>query len=403
MKTVPPRRTACITSTGCISNLLDGTTYEQLLGRAGYEMVTDLERADLILINSCAFNLLKEEESVGILRQAQQHGRPGARIVVCGCMPGINRERLNQLHSGVTFGPRDPSALLEMLQIPATEPLADDGPISFYQYAPLKRLIYRAKNVVEDVPGLRDLGLVRRLLSPLFIYRRGLFCLRIENGCAGTCSYCAIRFAKGRTRSRPMAAIQAEWQRALAEGHQEFVLVGDEITSYGSDLGDGLTVLDVMEPMLRSDRVRRLYLESFEPSFMIARFEELATALATGKIPVFCSSAQSGSDRVLAKMRRLYQVEEYRRCMKEIRRRFPWIYLRSEIIVGFPGETAEDLDATLRLIQDLNLDFVDVYVYEDRPNTLASRMPGKITDRECRVRRKRVMRRHWRNVLLRPH
>jgi MiaB/RimO family radical SAM methylthiotransferase len=253
--------------------------------------------------------------------------------------------------------------------------------------------------LVEALPFFKALPLVRRLLSPLFIYSKEVFCLKVETGCQGNCAYCAIRFAKGRTKSKPVEEIISEFRRAMKSGYTKFVLVGDEITSYGSDLSGQVDILDLIDMLLENENLITLFLESFEPSFMISNFERLLGPLTTGKIPVFCSSVQSGSDRILNLMNRGYCVEDFVSCMEEIKRRFPWIYLRSEVIVGFPGETESEFQDTLRLVSRLNLDFLDAYEYEDRPRTPASKMPQKLAVSVKRARRGMIMGQHWKNVL----
>lgn len=394
---------ACIKSTGCISNLLDGTAYERVLEERGYRLVNDIGKAELVILNTCAFNQFKEEEAIRLIKRTKNEKMHDARMVVCGCLPEINPERLREIHDEVTFGPRDPEELSRFLKSSPTVPAEIGAPISYYEYSALKKAIYQAKRVLAAFPLLNRLPIVKRLLSPLFIYSKEVFCLKVETGCQGSCSYCAIRFAKGTTKSRRLDEITAEFEAAIGNGYTKFVLVGDEITSYGSDLPEGSNILDIIDVLVRNDDVITLFLESFEPSFLISNFDRLLKVLARRKIPVFCASVQSGSNRTLGLMNRQYRVEDFVSCMEEIRRRFPWIYLRTEIIVGFPGETEEEFAESLGLVSRLNFDFLDAYEYQDRPRTLASNMPDKISDGEKRSRRKRVMRRHWRNMLFRGH
>jgi len=395
--------TAHIRSTGCISNLLDGTGYEQLLKEAGYRLVKDVGNAELILLNTCAFNRLKEEEAIRLIERAKVDKKKGARILVCGCLPEINRERLQKIHNGVTFGPKDKSELLKLLQNRVATLPDINAPISYYQYSPLKKVIYQSKRLIEFFPLLNRVSIINRVLGSLFIYAKDVFCLKVETGCWGSCTYCAIRLAKGRTVSRPLEEISAEFNRAIDEGYRKFVLVGDEITSYGRDISQQLDILDIIDELIKNERLKILYLESFEPSFMISNFDRILEVLAGGKIPVFCSSVQSGSNRILKEMNRHYKPEDYISCMKEIRKKYPKIYLRNEIIVGFPGETEDDFLESLDLVSQLTFDLIDVYEYEDRPNTAASRMPHKIPAHEKNIRRKRILRQYWKNLLLKKN
>ena len=391
--------TACIKSNGCISNLLDGTRLEHLAGEAGYRLVKDLKSADLIILNTCAFNQLKEEEAVGLIERAQKDKMRAARIVVCGCLPAINAERLARIHDGVIFGPRDLSGLFQLFRNRVAIPPDFSAPISYYQYSPLKKLIYQSKRLIQFIPWLNRVSMIDRLLSSLFIYSKDVFCLKVETGCWGNCAYCAIPFAKGRTKSRPLDEIKVEFDRAIDEGYAKFVLVGDEISSYGCDLPEELNILDVIGKLIERERLNTLFLESFEPSFMISNFDGTLGLLGSRKIPVFCSSVQSGSNRILRTMNRQYQIEDYISCINVIKKEYPDIHLRTEIIVGFPGETEAEFKESLDLVTYLNFDFVHVYEYQDRPNTAASKMPHKIPDREKRNRRKRILKQHRKNLL----
>jgi tRNA A37 methylthiotransferase MiaB len=389
---------ALIKSLGCISNLADGSGFENYLSQANYALTDNLREADLVVINTCAFNQHKEDEAVAFIDRVRRVTNSDTLVAVCGCLPDINRARLEGRFPDLVFGPKEPEKLFSALGLDTHDVWLGDGPISYSQYSPLKKSIFHSKRLLRNLPWIGDSQLAKRLLGPFFIYSSGVYCIRTVIGCAGHCSYCAIRFAKGRAQSRPLDDVLNSVNRAIESGYTEFVLVGDEITAYGHNQ-ENLDIFDIIGRLLEIEGVETLYLESFEPSFMIARFAELLTVLDSGKIPVFCSSVQSGSDPVLGRMKRLYSASHYGECMQKIRRRHPEILLRSEFIAGFPGESTEDHRASAQLLKELKLDFVDAYEYEDRPNTLASRMPDKIPTPLKRKRRKELLRRHWMNII----
>lgn len=401
--------TAFIKSTGCISNLLDGTGLEKELANAGFRLVDDMRKADFVIINTCAFNQVKEDEAAAAIELAKSRMRAGARLVVCGCLPEINAGRLRGIHSDISFGPRNNDELLTFLSsqsrswerpnIHDQTEWSADAPISYSQYSLLKKTIYRSKQVLEYIPWAKNMRLIRRLLGPLFVYAGDVFCMKVGSGCWGVCTYCAIRFAKGRAVSRPLNNIAAELEKALARGYRKFVLVGDEITAYGRDLPPSQDILDVMDMFLKNEKVATLYLESFEPGFMISNLDRVLKAISFGKIDVLGSSVQSGSDKILGLMKRQYTAEDFIRSIENIRNRYPEALLRSEIIVGFPGETGDDFQQSLELVRRLNFDFLDVYEYEDRPNTAASRMPDKIPPDIKKERRRKILRQHYKSLI----
>jgi threonylcarbamoyladenosine tRNA methylthiotransferase MtaB len=381
---------------------MDGSLYEQMVSAAGYQLVSEVEHADLIVINTCAFNQRKEDISVEFIREVHGRKRSGSRVVVCGCLPKIHSDALAALHPDITFGPREITALVEFLNLQGPTPeFHDHGPVPRSQFSALKKAIYHIKNSVDAVPILRSFPLLKRQMATQFVYDKAVYCLRVASGCLGTCSYCAIRFAKGRPLSTPVEEIRQEVDRAIQSGFRKLVLAGDEITAYGADLPGDVNILDVIDEIQQRKEIDTLYLESFEPSFLIAHFPRINIMLEKGKIPVFCSSAQSGSNRILALMKRQYRAEEYRRCIREIKERFPETCFRNEMMVGFPGETDDDFQASLAMVRDLRLDFVRVYEYEDRPNTAASRMASKVPASVKRKRRHSIQRQHLLNVFFR--
>ncbi|MFH1699494.1 MAG: radical SAM protein [Candidatus Zixiibacteriota bacterium] len=393
--------TAYMISTGCLSNLLDGTSYEKLLISSGYRLINDISQADIILINSCAFNQEKEDEVFSYIDNINRTRKSDSRLFICGCLPEINRKRLSEVHTGITFGPRNPDQLKTLLNDFDSEILWQGGPISYAQYSFLKKTIFNIKKIFDTIPVISKFRLIQRLLSPLFVYAKDVYCLKIALGCNGTCAYCAIRFAKGRCISRSYDEIIIELNNAISQGFEKFLLVGDEITAYRNSIGGGQDIIDLIQSILKNPKVRTLYPESFEPGYMISNFKRVHEILASGKIPVFCSSVQSGSDRILKLMKRNYRAEDFARCIRQIKNEFHHIFVRSEFIVGFPDESHDDFILSYNLVKNLNADFIDVYKYEDRPNTIASEMANKIPDDIKVYRRKKLMRQHWKNLLSR--
>ncbi len=393
------KRKARVISTGCISNLLDGTGFEQLLQRSGYSLTRDLSEADLLILNTCAFSSGKEEEAVGLIKEIRNKTKPHAKIVVGGCLPAINRQRLAALPHDLEFRPKDPSPLLDFLNSDGLPEESNASAISYSQCSLLKRSIWQAKTVVDRARFMNRSSWMRRLMTPLFIYSNGVCCIRVGMGCHGKCSYCAIRFAKGSCNSRFFDDIVADARRAADNGFQQLVLVGDEITAWGDGSTNGATILDVISAILEDRRIKELYLESFEPSFVVNNLDELINALSSGRIPVFCSSVQSGSDRILGLMRRAYTVPDFLGSMLAIRARCPHVLFRTEFMVGFPSETEDDFCLSLELARELRADFLRVHGYTDRPGTPASRMGNKVPGNVIRSRRRRMLRTHWWNQL----
>jgi threonylcarbamoyladenosine tRNA methylthiotransferase MtaB len=216
--------------------------------------------------------------------------------------------------------------------------------------------------------------------------------LKIQDGCNQACAYCAVRIARGPSRSRPWPSILDEAQAALETGYREIVLTGINLGSYGRDLGRGMDLSDVVERLAGLPGMGRIRLSSVEPQEMTDRLIALAA-----EHPKVCRHLhlplQSGSDPVLSRMNRAYAAQEYDGLVRRIAERIPGCGLGADVIVGFPGETEEDVRRTCDLISGTAISYLHVFSYSPRPGTPAENLgpavPG--TDKKDRSRTLRTL------------
>ncbi|MEG0596815.1 MAG: MiaB/RimO family radical SAM methylthiotransferase, partial [Oscillospiraceae bacterium] len=203
--------------------------------------------------------------------------------------------------------------------------------------------------------------------------------LKVEDGCVNFCSYCIIPYARGPIRSLPLCDAVTEAKRLADEGFRELVITGIEISSWGLDLRDGTTLIDLMEAISAAAPSLRLRLGSLEPRTITEDFCRRAAALPN-LCPHFHLSLQSGCDTVLKRMNRKYDTERYFQSVSLLRNTFQNPGITTDLIVGFPGETEEEFDQTLRFITKCGFSALHIFPYSRRPGTPADSMEGQCSN-----------------------
>ena len=337
---------------GCKVNQYETQALEQLFTQRGHELVPFEDAADVYVINTCTVTAVSDKKSRQIIRRARKVA-PDAVIAVCGCYPQTHPEDMDALGVDLISGTGDRLGFVELTERAA----AERKPINALDNA-MKRLDFE----VLPAGGLE--GRTRAML-------------KVEDGCVNFCSYCIIPYARGRIRSLPLRQA-AEQTKLLAEqGYREIVLTGIEISSWGHDLRDGTSLIDLIEAVCAAAPECRIRLGSLEPRTITEEF-----CLRAAKLPNLCPhfhlSMQSGCDSVLARMNRKYDTARYFESVSLLRRHFDRPAITTDLIVGFPGETQEEFDQTLSFIQKCAFSAMHVFPYSKRPGTPAAKMPGQV-------------------------
>ena len=389
-----PQRVAVITL-GCARNEVDSEEMAARLADNGWLLVDDPEDADAVLVNTCGFVDVAKKDSIdAVLAVADlkhEGGGPQA-VVAVGCLAErYGRELAQQLpEADAVLGFDDYPDIGEKLRrIVAGEPHVPHTPTDRRQLLPISPVERQAAAgevpghgatvAVEDVPGWRPPVLRRRLdgspVAPV----------KLASGCDRRCTFCAIPSFRGSFVSRPPADLLAEVAWLVGEGVREVVLVSENSTSYGKDLGD-LRLLEGLLPRLGADtgvaRVRLAYLQPAEVR------QDLLAAIATTPVvaPYYDLSFQHASPTVLRRMRRFGGRHEFLDLVARIRDLVPEAGIRSNVIVGFPGETEEEYAELLAFLEEARLDAVGVFGYSDEDGTEAAGLPGKLADNVIRAR-----------------
>ena len=201
--------------------------------------------------------------------------------------------------------------------------------------------------------------------------------LKIQDGCDNRCSYCIVPFARGNSRSAAPSDVLHEFERLVSNGCPEVVLTGVHIGTYGSDLGQGINLTDMLKSLILSRDRTRLRLSSIEPNEIT---EEMITYLGHGLCRHLHIPLQSGDDAILASMKRRYTSRFYQELIENIAKQVPGIALGADIIVGYPGEGEKEFQNTMRLVELSPLTHLHVFSYSPRPGTPAAEMKDQVPE-----------------------
>ena len=348
---------------GCQMNVADAELMGGVLKREGHVRVDDPAEAEVVIVNTCAIRDHAEQRVIGRVGQLNMHKleRPGVRLGVAGCVAKeLGKELLELAHVDFVVGPDSYRHLPEVLD------RVDEG-----QRVVLDRFS-RSENY-ED-------------LEPYRIERCAAW-VTIMRGCDKFCSYCIVPFTRGREKCRSPEGILEEVRRAVEDGAREVTLLGQNVNSYRWGDWDFPDLLSAVAQIAGLRRVR------FTTSHPWDFTERLVDAIATHR--TICEHVhlpvQSGSDRILAAMRREHSAAWYRERVAMLRDAVPGCALSTDVIVGFPGETEADFQATFDLMAEVRYNFAYVFVYSPRPHTPAAAIRDDVVPHAVAVERLEVL------------
>ena len=334
-------------TTGCQMNEADAARAASLLETAGGVAVDDPRRADLVLLNTCSVRQQAEDKAIVRLTYVEQLRKRNPRlfIILMGCMVGTDPGRAAALHEQYPF--------VDLFLPPS-------------DLSPLRLHLAQAGLLPPPAPAAEELD------HPVPAPNGVLAFLPAVLGCSHACAYCVIPYRRGRERSRPSAELLAEARQLVERGAREITVLGQIIDRYGLDRPGEILLPKLLRKIADIPGLLRLRFLTSHPNWFT---DDLLDAMAT--TPVLCPyvelPVQAGSDAILAAMRRGYTADQYVALVDRIRDRIPGVGLSTDIIVGFPGETDADFDATMALMRRVRPDMIRVAKYSPRPQTLSAR------------------------------
>ena len=333
---------------GCKVNQYETQAMERELVARGHELVDFESPADAYIINTCSITAVSDKKSRQMIRRAKKND-PAAIVAACGCYVQTHEEEAKTLGIDLLMDVNDHKKFLDRLEEAA-----------------------RTRECVTDI----DNALRRRdfeLLPAGGMANRTRAMLKVEDGCVNFCTYCIVPYARGPVRSLPMDAA-AEQVRSLREqGYREIVVTGIEISSYGQDLRDGTSIIDLLELIAREGGEMRIRLGSLEPRTVTREFCERAAKLQY-LCPHFHLSMQSGCDATLKRMNRRYDTARFYESVALLREYFDEPAITTDLITGFPEETEEEFGETLAFLEKCGFAAMHIFPYSVRPGTKAAAM-----------------------------
>ena len=344
---------AFVLTLGCQQNESDSEKIRGMCSLMGYDITDEPKDAHLIVVNTCAIREHAEKRALSLVGQYKhiKAARPETVIAVCGCMTAqphrVEALKKSYPYVDILFGTSQLHRFPEFLA----------------QKLRCKRRVLRSDEpehtVAEDMPVIRESS-YRAWVSVMY-------------GCNNFCTYCIVPYVRGRERSRQKTNIIREVRELVAEGYKDITLLGQNVNSYGKDLGEAYGFAELLEEL---DGIEGDYTLHFMTSHPKDASTKLIDVMASGKHIArhFHLPMQSGSDRVLKAMNRRYTFEKYIGIVDYIREKMPDATITSDLIVGFPEETEEDFEATLRALERARFDMIYSFIYSPRKGTPAAEM-----------------------------
>lgn len=347
-----------VKSFGCSTNIADGEFIMGCLSTEGYEIAKRIEDADVLVYNTCAVKTPTENRMIDILKKAPET----KKVIVTGCLPLINFDRLKrEVRFDGILGPAPGLKIVEVIR----------------RVARNERVILLSGNVK---PGL-DL--------PRCFKNSIVSIVPAAYGCLGACSYCCVVFARGRLRSYSINEIVDRVESDVASGAKEVWLTSQDMACYGRDVG--VTLADLLEKICNIEGTFLVRIGMMTPNYALDILDRLVEAYRHRKIFKFLHlPVQSGDNEVLRRMQRFYTIEDFNQIVATFREAIPNITISTDVICGFPGETAEAFEKTMQLVEKMKPDIVNISKFFPRPNTSAKKLEPQIPPSEIKGRSRKM-------------
>ena len=345
------KNTFNIITLGCKVNQYESEAVEEIFQARGYEKKQN--NADIYVINTCTVTNMSDRKSRQMISRARRDN-PEAVIAVMGCYSQVKPEEVAAIEGvDVVLGSRNKEEVVDLCENVLQNKKAIDKVLSFSE-----------TKTIEELEISNQEAMTRAYM-------------KIQDGCNMYCSYCLIPYARGNIASRDMASIKKEAKRLAQNGYKEIVLTGIHVASYGKDLRNGTSLIDVIEEVSKTDGIERIRLSSMEPRHITRDFLERMKETQKA-CDHFHLSLQSGSDEILKAMNRKYDTKIFKEKVDLIREVFPNAGLTTDIIVGFPTETEENHEETKDFVKEIKFAKTHLFKYSKRDGTKAASMKPEI-------------------------
>lgn len=350
--------TCCVTTFGCQMNARDSEKLTGILRQVGYE-ITENEDADFVIFNTCTVRDNANQRVYGRLGELKgfKRNNPHMKIALCGCM---------MQEESVIRKIKESYGFVDLIF----------GTHNIFKFAELLTTCFESKGMIIDIWKDTDEIVENLPVERKYPFKSGI---NIMYGCNNFCSYCIVPYVRGRERSRNPKDIIREIEELVKDGVVEVMLLGQNVNSYGKNLEDPITFAQLLKEIEKIEGLERIRFMTSHPKDLS---EELIQVMKESK--KICKHLhlplQSGSDRILKAMNRVYTKEQYISLAKRIREEIPDIAITTDIIVGFPGETLADVEETIEVVKEVQYDNAFTFVYSKRTGTPAAGMDNQVPE-----------------------
>lgn len=370
---------------GCNRRMLDLSQIEKYLVAKGYKVINDPHKSDLILLGTCAFKEKEEDASISRIKALKNIN---SRMLIYGCLPDIARTKFKEFSDLDFIAPKNIDLIDDFFQdndvkfkdIPSTNTIKYQRSNSFFQSV-FDKLF--SKEVFTSEFYERSPRKLLNIFKNYFDYTTKNYKLFICRGCLGKCSYCAIKFAIGTVKSKPIDMVVGELKNGLDAGYQNILILGDDPGCYGVDIN--ITFPDLLrrlvEVMEKSDNKKaKFHINEIHPKWMIQYQDEMIEILKSKRITSILCPIQSGSDRILEQMQREHTIGDLRDFYIKIQNINPDIKISTQIMAGFPSETEKEFLETLDFVKDIKFDYTVIFPYHEKEMTPSKSHDNKVPE-----------------------
>lgn len=361
-----------ICTVACMRKRTDNQKIYDYMIKNGFKFESDYGKADMIFIDTCAYCQMEEDNSVNAIQRCLDYKKESAQIIVLGCLPAINPLRLEQMGK-LHCVPSGRFNELDKFIKPKIDydSIPDNTKVRDF-YSPFVK------------EGLNQKVGQNNLLGKYGYTGNDVNHVKVATGCLGNCSYCAIKLAWGKLKSRPLEDILKDFKRVIKNGAKEVTLEAHDLSSYGLDIDTNVVAL--LRGVFGVEGDYKLVLHDFNPLWLMHFYKELKEILVNNhqRIKYINIPVQSGSNRILKLMHRPYKIEQIKEMLSDLMQAAPSLWVLCDIMIGFPGETSEDFEETKMFVKEMGEKYKINYWFTKfsvRPNTEAEKMENKVDEK----------------------
>lgn len=373
----------------CESRKLETKKIYDYFKKNRYEILENPKNADIILMTACAVTNNQAEGSLAIVKKLEKYNK---ELIVIGCLPAIDKNKLDKIFSGKTIYSKN---LLEIDKyFPENKKLFKDIEESNYLYQnpnafkitiKIRKYLSKIKFLGTLFNKIYELILTNLYGEMSFIFRvipkKDSFYIKISTGCKGNCSYCAIKKAIGNLKSKSINECIKEFEKGLEKSHDYFVIVGDDTGAFGLDKKNEIFP-KLLEKLSNYPKSYKIVIRNLHPKWIVKYIKEFESILKNKKIFCIESAIQSGNERILKLMRRYSNVNEMKNAFIKLKKAFPEIILTTDCIIGFPTESNKEFYDTLNFINESDINAGFIIPYSKRSGTEAEKIGPEISRNE---------------------